>query len=216
MKKTIALFGATGATGKEFLNLALQQNYLIQALVRSPEKISSTDPNLHLIKGDFSDKEAISNVIKNSDYVVCFTGSLKSPEKDLMFNFIELLHSLMLEQNVRNLIYQAGALCYLPNKKKSLSIMLMRNTIGRITGFETSLADHDKVLAYLDSNMIPDGFNVIVTLPGAAGLNHSSSQKKLEIQSGVIFTPSTYIDVATFTLNNLSNFELFGKFIYIA
>ena len=216
MKKTIALFGATGATGNEFLNLALQQNYLIQALVRSPKKIKSTDPNLYLIKGDFSDKEAISKVIENSDYVVCLAGSLKSPQKDLMFNFIELLHSLMLKQNVRNLTYQAGALCYLPNKKKSLSIMLMRNTIGRITGLETSLADHDRVLKYFDSKMISGGFNVIATLPGAAGLNHGSSQKKLEIQARVKFTPSKYIDVAKFTLNNLDNHELHGKYIYIA
>ena len=47
---TISLFGATGASGKEFLNLALKNNFKIKALVRNINNISLSNPNLELIK----------------------------------------------------------------------------------------------------------------------------------------------------------------------
>ena len=37
--KTIAMFGATGNTGKHFLKAALDQGYTIKALVRNPDKV---------------------------------------------------------------------------------------------------------------------------------------------------------------------------------
>jgi len=38
---SLALFGATGNTGKAVLALALEQGYVVRALVRSPEKVYS-------------------------------------------------------------------------------------------------------------------------------------------------------------------------------
>lgn len=213
---TISLFGATGASGKEFLNLALKNNFKIKALVRNLNNISISNPNLELIQGDFSNIESITQVVKNSDYIVCMAGSLKSPSKDLMYNFIKSLHTIMLQEKVFNLTYQAGALCYIPNAKKSFLVKIMRGTFGKITGTELSLKDHDKVLNYINSKMTLSGLNVIVTLPGAMGLNPGESKKELEIQNGIKFTSSQFIDVAKFTLSNFNNTNLFGKFVYIA
>ncbi len=213
---TISLFGATGASGKEFLNLALKNNFKIKALVRNINNISISNPNLELVQGDFSNIESITQVVKNSDYIICMAGSLKSPINDLMYNFIKSLHTIMLQEKVFNLMYQAGALCYVPNTKKSFLVKIMRITFGKITGTELSLKDHDKVLNYISSKMTPGGLNVIVTLPGAMGLNPGESKKDLEIQNGIKFTSSQFIDVAKFTLSNFNNTKLFGKFIYIA
>lgn len=215
-QKNIALFGATGSSGKEFLLQALKHNFNVKALVRNPDKIEIENSKLQYIKGDFKSIEAIRSVIKNADFVVCMAGSLKSPVKDLMFDFIRILHPLMIQENVANLTYQAGALCYIPRQRKSLVVSLMRTTIGKIAGAEVSLSDHDKVLQYIDNKMIPDGIKVFVTLPGAAGLNSGPSQRELKIQKGVKFSASTFIDVANFTFLNFNNKELHGKFLYIA
>ena len=213
---TISLFGATGASGKEFLNLALKNNFKIKALVRNINNISISNPNLELVQGDFSNIESITQVVKNSDYIICMAGSLKSPINDLMYNFIKSLHTIMLQEKVFNLTYQAGALCYVPDTKKSFLVKIMRITFGKITGTEISLKDHDKVLNYISSKMSPNGLNVIVNLTGALGLNNGESKKELEIQNGIKFTSSQFIDVAKFTLLNFNNTKLFGKFIYIA
>ena len=213
---TISLFGATGASGKEFLKLALKNNYKVKALVRNPKNISISNSNLELVQGDFDNLEAITKVVKNSDFIICMAGSLKSPVEDLMFNFIKTLHPLMLQEKVLNLTYQAGALCYVPKAKKSFLVKFLRGTFGKISGADLSLTDHDKVLEYIDSKMTPEGLNVIVTLPGALGLNTGESQKDLEIQKSVKFTSSKFIDVAKFTLLNIKNADLYGKFVYIA
>lgn len=213
---TISLFGATGASGKEFLNLALKNNFRIKALVRNINNISISNPNLELVQGDFSNIESITQVVKNSDYIICMAGSLKSPISDLMYNFIKSLHTIMLQEKVFNLTYQAGALCFVPNAKKSLLVKILRGTFGKITGTELSLKDHDKVLNYINSKMSPSGINVIVTLPGAMGLNPGDSQKDLKIYDEVKFTSSQFIDVAKFTLLNFNNRDLFGKFVYIS
>ena len=79
MQKVIALFGATGSTGREFIELAIQENYGIRALVRSPEKLKEVEPDVQIIKGDFSNHSF--QVIEHSDFVVCLAGSLR-PHKE--------------------------------------------------------------------------------------------------------------------------------------
>ena len=213
---SLALFGATGSSGKEFLKLALANHHKVKVLVRNPKNLSISNPNLTIIQGDFNNYEAISEVVEKSDFVICMAGSLKSPSKDLMFNFIKTVHSIMLEKRVTNLTYQAGALCYLPNSPKNIVVRLLRNTIGKITGTETTLADHDRVLDYIQSRMIPVGLKVIVTLPGALGLTSGQSQRDLQIQKGIKFKSSRFIDVAKFTLENIDNSDLQGQYVYIA
>ncbi|MFT6199700.1 MAG: hypothetical protein ACJAQ2_001475 [Vicingaceae bacterium] len=215
-QKTIALFGATGATGNEFLKLALKQNYRVKALVRTPEKFKITDENLTITKGDLSDEKAISKVVENADNIVCMVSSLKSPQKDLMFNFIKLLHSIMLKNKVTKLTYMAGALCYAPNKPKSLRVALMRNTLGKITRVETSIADHDKVMQYIHQRMLPDNLEVFVTLPGGLGLTFGESKKELKVYEKTVLKSSRFIDVAYFTLQNMNNSTFFGKYLYVA
>lgn len=213
-QKTIALFGATGATGNEFLKLALKENYIVKALVRTPEKLKITDANLTIIKGDLSDEKAISKVVENTDNIVCMVSSLKSPQKDLMYNFIKVLHPIMLKNKVAKLTYMAGALCYAPNKKKSLRVALMRNTIGKITRVETSIADHDKVMQYIHQRMHPDDLKIFVTLPGGLGLTVGESKKQLNVYEKTVLKSSRFIDVAKFTLQNIDNY--FGGYLYVA
>lgn len=215
-QKVIALFGASGSTGKEVLKLALDQNYLVNALVRSPEKFGFSNHKLNIVAGDLLDKEAISKVVSNADYIICVAGYSKPSHKNLMFNFIQTLHPIMVQERVNNLIYQANALCYLPKKEKPFLVKLTRNFIGRLTGLEKSLADHDKVIDYIKNKMPAKKFNVIVTLPGAGGLNLGASEKDLTVQDKVVFQPSKFIDVAKFTINNMGNKKYAGKLLYIA
>ncbi len=215
-QRTIALFGATGSTGNEFLKLALKENYIVKALVRTPEKLKITDSNLTVIKGDLSNEKAISKVVEKADNIICMVSSLKSPQKDLMYNFIKVLHPIMLKNKSATLTYMAGALCYAPNKKKSLRVALMRNTLGKITRVETSIADHDRVMQYIHQRMLPDNLKVFVTLPGGLGLTVGESKKRLKVYEKTVLKSSRFIDVADFTLKNMDNPNFFGRYLYVA
>jgi len=63
----IAVFGATGGLGLQFLDKALAKGHEIIAYVRSPEKIQFENENLKVIEGDVFDKQKIVDSLKSVD-----------------------------------------------------------------------------------------------------------------------------------------------------
>ncbi|KAI2509483.1 NmrA-like family [Fragilaria crotonensis] len=72
---TIALIGATGRTGSEFLKLALEEGYCIKALVRTPSKVTIRNSRLQLIHGDLDDVNALEKLADGATYVVCMAAA---------------------------------------------------------------------------------------------------------------------------------------------
>jgi putative NADH-flavin reductase len=70
----IALFGATGGTGRQVLEQALAAGHRVTALVRDPSKIESRG-GLILIHGDVLDQESTSRCVQGADAVICVLGS---------------------------------------------------------------------------------------------------------------------------------------------
>ena len=72
--RTIAVFGATGRTGKPFTQLALQKGYEVRALVRNPSKLGLDHPQLTLIEDDLTDPEKVEETIRGSQAVLLLVG----------------------------------------------------------------------------------------------------------------------------------------------
>lgn len=75
----IALFGATGGTGRQVLDQALAQGYTVSALVRDPSKLAE-QTGLTLVVGDVLDQSATTRCIQGADAVICILGSHGSRE----------------------------------------------------------------------------------------------------------------------------------------
>jgi putative NADH-flavin reductase len=75
----IALFGATGGTGRQVLDQALAQGYGVSALVRDPSKLGERT-GLKLVVGDVLDQPATTRCIQGADAVICVLGSHGSRE----------------------------------------------------------------------------------------------------------------------------------------
>ena len=79
--KKIALFGASGQTGQQFLIQALEKGYSIKALVRNLGSISQKSLNLELIQGDVLNINDVEKTIMGCDLVISLFGHVKnSPE----------------------------------------------------------------------------------------------------------------------------------------
>ncbi len=79
--KKIALFGGSGLTGNLFLNKALAAGFSVQALVRTPSKVTEKSPRLTILQGDVLNANDVANTIKGCDVVVSLFGHVKgSPE----------------------------------------------------------------------------------------------------------------------------------------
>ncbi len=70
----VALFGATGGTGREVLSQGLAKGYVFSALARSPETLERAQ-GLEVIGGDVRDLSAVERCLTGADAVICVLGS---------------------------------------------------------------------------------------------------------------------------------------------
>jgi putative NADH-flavin reductase len=79
--KKIALFGASGQTGQQFLIQALEKGYSVKALVRNLNSIPQKSTQLELIQGDVLNFVDVEKTIEGCDVVISLFGHVKnSPE----------------------------------------------------------------------------------------------------------------------------------------
>lgn len=68
--KNIALIGASGFIGSGILREALERGHLVTGIVRHPEKIVVTHPNLTVIKGDVSLPDTLPGLCRGADVII--------------------------------------------------------------------------------------------------------------------------------------------------
>jgi putative NADH-flavin reductase len=130
--KKIALFGASGQTGQQFLVQALAKGYLIKALVRDIDKISQKSENLTLIKGDVLNLADVEKTIEGTDVVVSLFGHVKGSPEWLQTNGTKNLITAMKKQQVNRIIsLSGGGLPYPEQDKPKFADHLIR-TIMKI------------------------------------------------------------------------------------
>ncbi len=76
---TIAIIGATGATGKFVLEGALARGLKTKVLARNPDKLRSLKDQVEIIKGSIEDQEAVKRLFEGVDVVISTLGTAKKP-----------------------------------------------------------------------------------------------------------------------------------------
>ena len=72
----LTVLGATGATGTQLVEQALTAGHHVTALARSPDKLTITNPDLHVVQGDATDRAAVSRAMKGADAVISTLGAM--------------------------------------------------------------------------------------------------------------------------------------------
>lgn len=108
MTKHIALFGASGRTGQEFLRLALAQGFHVRALARNPASISQVSPLLTVVSGDVLNPEAVAETIRGTEVVVSVFGQVKNSPKDVQTRGTAHIVAAMQQLGVRRVISLSG------------------------------------------------------------------------------------------------------------
>lgn len=73
-KKTIALFGATGPTGRHIIDEALKQGYNLSVYTRDAKKLASFAGRVEIVVGDLQDQSAIAKCVQGADAVISALG----------------------------------------------------------------------------------------------------------------------------------------------
>lgn len=73
MKLTI--LGATGGTGQQLVRAAIGAGHEVTAIVRRPEAITESSPQLRVVRGDLLDPQWTGEGIEGADAVLCAIGA---------------------------------------------------------------------------------------------------------------------------------------------
>ncbi len=70
----LAIFGATGGTGRELVQQALHKGHEVTAIVRRPEAITLTHARLRVITGDVLEPDSFAPALQHQDAVLSVIG----------------------------------------------------------------------------------------------------------------------------------------------
>ena len=70
----ILIIGATGGTGKQLVQQALERGHKVSVFVRNPSKLKISHPELKVFEGDILIPESISRACKDQDTVISALG----------------------------------------------------------------------------------------------------------------------------------------------
>jgi len=107
----LALFGATGPTGKYLINEALKQGYDLSVYTRDANKLKEFEGRIEVVIGDLKDADAIGRCVQGAEAVISALGpnSFKSKEERPIMKGVKTLISAMNQNGVKRLIQVSTA-----------------------------------------------------------------------------------------------------------
>mmetsp|Transcript_60304 Transcript_60304/g.147992 ORF Transcript_60304/g.147992 Transcript_60304/m.147992 type:complete len:247 (+) Transcript_60304:57-797(+) len=187
--ETIALFGATGKTGRYCLTQALGHGYKVRALVRDKSKLDASlfeVSNLTILQGDFStdNKSSIEECLSGADYVIVMAGCTPPNEggsggggggsypQNMMLDFFKLLTMTIDKMigtsrtNVKVLLYQAGAFSVTQGQRLPIGMNILKVVVGDwMMGLGPMVNDNNDVIRYVAEQNHTWRFRAIVIRP---------------------------------------------------
>ena len=109
--KNVTLIGASGFVGTALLNELLARGHKVTAVVRNPEKINVSNPNLTIVKTDVSDTDALTEACKGKDAIIsAYNPGWTNPHiyEDTLRNFPLILQAAK-RSGVSRLLCVGGA-----------------------------------------------------------------------------------------------------------
>lgn len=144
----IALFGATGQTGMEFLKLALAKGYAVKALVRTPSKLTLSHPNLEVVQGDVLNGQDVLRTVRGCSVVVSLFGHVKGSPEWLQTHGTQRIVEAMQQEKINKIIsLSGGGLPYPAQDKPQFADHLIRGIMKVVASkILNDAIEHHKVL----------------------------------------------------------------------
>ncbi len=130
----LAVFGASGRTGKPLVEQALQAGHEVVALVRTPSKLAIQHPKLTVIQGDAMNPVDVDNVVQGSDAVISVIGQAKGAPRDTQTVAITNIVAAMNKYGVKRLVSLTGAGVDDPHDRPKFVHHLIKTALKLLSG----------------------------------------------------------------------------------
>lgn len=130
----IAVFGATGKTGRRVLERALAQGHEVRVLVRDPARLGPVDSRVHVVVGDVLDPAKVEETVAGATAVVSVFGQVKGSPRSLQTDGTRLIVEAMRRHGVSRLVTLSGGGLRAEQDRPKLPDRLIRGALQLLAG----------------------------------------------------------------------------------
>ena len=105
----VAIFGATGRTGRSLVEQALGRGHAVTAFARDLSRLGVSHERLSVVRGDITGASAVEKAVSGQDAVVSALGHTKGSPKDVQARGMGNIVAAMEKHGVRRLVSLTGA-----------------------------------------------------------------------------------------------------------
>jgi putative NADH-flavin reductase len=209
--RRIVVIGANGGIGKQAVVQALEQGYVVVAVVRNPDSLGLSHPKLAIKKADVMKPDSLEDILKKDDVVISAIGKNSTGETTLYSQGDRhILQAMMHAGASRFFAISAGGLEVNPTHNlllrwatKNILQRVLKNMYADLIRMEHVVKGSDLNWTLMRPPRLTDG---------AAKGNYRFSINDF-VKNGQQISRA---DVAGFMLNNLDNLDTFRKTVELA
>jgi putative NADH-flavin reductase len=203
----IAVFGATGGTGREFTQQALDAGHEIRALVRTPSKLNLTHDALTVLEGDVLDADKVAETVSGAGAVVISLGNTANNPEFIVTNGTKTILNAMQAAGVTRVV--AVSSIGVGDSKNNVPFAF-RMMMKAIPGMKHAMEDKEQQEAIL----MASDFDWIIVRPGGLVDEPAKGNYKhgLKVGAGRI----SRADVGAFVLKQLTDDTYLKKAVSIS
>lgn len=121
----IAVFGATGGTGKQLIEQALEAGYEVVAYARNPSKLDIRHEHLKVVQGELAEGPLIEGAVSGADAVISVLGPRGGSKERPVTQGMKNIIASMKRQGVRRLVVSSTLSARDPNDRSDFKTQTM-------------------------------------------------------------------------------------------
>ena len=191
----LAVFGATGGTGRHVVAQALSAGHEVVALVRDPARLSP-QPDLTIIEGNVLDETAVSQTVAGADAVVVSLGHTGNNPEKIVSQGTAVVVTAMKAAAVSRLLVVTSLGVGDSRDQVPLAFKMIMKTVLR-----KPMADKE-----IQEQIVRDsGLDWTIVRPGGLTDGPATGQYRVGVGSDVVAGQVARADVAAFILQQISD-----------
>lgn len=185
----LAVFGASGRTGRPLVEQALTQGHEVRALVRNPAKLTWQHERLVLVQGDVMNAADVAATVEGCEAVLSALGQTKGSPKDLQTVAMRHMVAAMKAHGVTRIISLTGAGVRDPHDQPKLidrafDLLLAtvaRNVIGDANAHAEVLRESGLVYTIVRGPRLTEGPHTGVYKVGYVGKDSGTQASRSDV-----------------------------------
>ena len=207
---TLALFGGSGATGRQVIRRAVDQGLRVRTLVRDAAKVEASSGLVEVLVGSLLKPEAVNRTIEGTEAVCCVFGP-RPPYTDIFCaDATRVIIDAMRRRGIDRIVCQTGAMIGEYAKNRSLPFRFMIGLFNRRNPAAARDRDEQERLVF------ESGLRWTIVKPPK--LTNRAAMGKYEVGPGVrvgLMSSISRADIAEFIVNEILTPRHVGEAVFI-